>query len=98
MGRSGSFNPYIAIVGINAYDSFVVAPMLSSPAVEFEAPVHVIDRIDRIKKVTESELTLTALDWAPDDPHCCPSIPVITLVRVDEDGNWRLVKKEVVRR
>ena len=63
MGRSGSFNPYIAIVGINAYDSFVVAPMLSSPAVEFEAPVHVIDGM---KKVTESELTLTALDWAPD--------------------------------
>ena len=63
MGGSGSFNPYIAIVGINAYDSFVVAPMLSSPAVEFEAPVHVIDGM---KKVTESELTLTALDWAPD--------------------------------
>lgn len=38
-----------------------------------------------------------ALDWALDDAHCCPSIPVTILLRVDEDGNWRLVKKEVVK-
>lgn len=42
MSGSGSYNPYIVIVGIS-HRKFVVYPSLSSPAIDFEVPVHVIN-------------------------------------------------------
>jgi hypothetical protein len=62
---------------------------MSSPIVKFDVPVH---RITGIIKYSKRELLLSAKDWGPDDPHCCPSIPVKILLKRDAKGNWKHVK------
>lgn len=94
-GGTGSSNPHIAIVRISTGDSIVVDPLLSSPVVKFEMPVH---HVTGVVKFSEKELLLSANDWGPDDPHCCPSIPIHILVKRDDQGNWNFVNKTRVSR
>lgn len=90
-GGSGSSQPHITIVGIGMGGSIVVFPELSSPVVEFNPSVRIINRII---KVTENELTLEGMDWSPSDALCCPSIPVYIIMRRDGKNNWNLIQKK----
>jgi hypothetical protein len=88
-GGTGTFNPNIAIINIGEGNSFIVNPVMSSPVVKFNVPVH---GINGIIKYSKTELLLSAKTWGPDDGHCCPSIPVNILLRRDPEGNWMHVK------
>jgi hypothetical protein len=89
-GGTGTTNPHITIVRVRTGDTFVVDPLESSPIVKFDVPVHYVEGI---VKFSASELLLSAKDWAPDDAHCCPSIPVHILLRREDKGNWNFVEK-----
>jgi hypothetical protein len=88
-GGTGTVIPGIVIVQLGAGYSFFVVPGASSPRIKFEVKA----RAPRVIKATENELTLSALDYAPNDPHCCPSISVQVRLREDGQGNWRLIEK-----
>lgn len=88
-GGTGAVNPHIAIVYIGTGSNFFVDPGASSPLIKFETQIRDI----RVIKATENELTLSGLDWGPNDPHCCPSIPVRVRLMEDSQGNWKLIEK-----
>jgi len=88
-GGSGSANPQIAIVRITTADFFSVDPLVSSPVIKFDVPVHYLDEII---KYSDKELLFKTKIWGNDDPHCCPSIPANMLFRRDAKGNWKHVK------
>jgi len=88
-GGTGSVIPSIAIVRIGVGTHFVVDLGASSPQVKFE----VEGRGPRVIGATENVLTLSAIDWAPNDAHCCPSIPVRLSLKEDGKGNWKLIEK-----
>jgi hypothetical protein len=88
-GGTGSVNPCITVVRISIGNSFIVDLDRSSPKIEFEAYIRDI----KVIRATASELTLSGLAWGPEDPHCCPSIPLQVHLREDGQGNWRLIEK-----
>jgi len=92
-GGSGTEGTNVSIVTISIGDSYIVDPLQSSPAVQFESPVRHIERI--VGNTTDS-LILEGKEFGPNDPNCCPSIKVRFTLRVDEKGNWKLVDKKVM--
>lgn len=83
---------YIAIATVNS-GKYVVDPRLSSPIVEFEAPVRVVRRV---VSYTDDTMTLQGNIHGPQDARANPSIPVRFTVKVDEKGNWKLTDKRVL--
>jgi hypothetical protein len=93
-GGSGTSIPHITILKLGAGSQFVVDPALSSPVRDFELPAQVFTRILRVKA---DRILLDALDWGPDDPHCCASVPVRILLKQDKKGNWKTVWKKKLK-
>ena len=92
-GGSGTEGTHLSIVTVSTGDSYVVDPLQSSPAIQFESPVRFVDRI---VGNTRDSLILEGKDYGPKDPNCCPSILVRFTVRVDEKGNWKVTEKKVM--
>lgn len=92
-GGSGSSQPHITIVGLGSGGSVAVLPKLSSPVIEFDPSVRIINKII---DVTANELTLEGMDWSSSDALCCPSMPVHIFMRRDKKNNWKLIKKTPV--
>jgi hypothetical protein len=93
VGGSGTSGTNISVVTISIGDSYVVDPLQSSPAIEFETPV---SDVERIVGNTRDSLILEGKEYGPNDSRCCPSIKVRFTLRADEKGNWKLVKKKVM--
>ncbi len=91
-GGSGSVNPYITVIQISTGNSFVANLSRSSPLIKFETQIRDI----RVIEAAENELILNGLDGAPDDPICCPTIPVRVHLRQDSQGNWKLIEKTMM--
>lgn len=89
-GGSGSQETHLAAVFIGAGNAIVVDPLQSSPAIRFESPVRVIDRI---VSHTGNTLTLEGKELGPSDAECCPSIPIRFTLRADHQGHWLLASK-----
>jgi hypothetical protein len=92
-GGSGSDKSYLSIVRVSIGDSYVVDPLQSSPVIKFESPVR---WVERIVGNTRDSLILEGKGYGPEDPNCCPSIPVRFTMRVDKKGNWKVTKKKVL--
>lgn len=92
-GGSGTEGTNISIVTVSTGDSYVVDPLQSSPAIQFESPVR---GIERIVGNTRDSLILEGKEYGPNDPNCCPSIKVRFTLRSDEKGNWKLVEKKAM--
>lgn len=92
-GGSGTAGTNVSIVTISTGDSYVVNPLQSSPAIQFESPVR---SIERLVGNTSDSLILEGKEFGPNDPNCCPSIKVRFTLRVDEKGNWKLVEKKTM--
>jgi hypothetical protein len=92
-GGSGSEETNLSIVTISTGDSYVVAPLLSSPVIQFESPVRFVERI---VGNTRDSLILEGKEHGLKDANCCPSIPVRFTLRADEKGNWKLSEKKVM--
>jgi len=92
-GGSGTEATNVAVVTVSTGDSYVVNPLQSSPAIQFESPVR---GIERIVGNTRDSLILEGKEYGPNDPNCCPSIKVRFTLRVDEKGNWKLVEKKTM--
>lgn len=92
-GGSGTEGTNVAIVTVSTGDSYVVDPLQSSPAIQFESPVRFVDRIVGNNR---DSLILEGKDYGPNDSNCCPSIKVRFTLRVDEKGNWKLVEKKAM--
>ncbi len=91
-GGSGSQGTALAIVTIGAGNTAVVDPLRSSPAIRFESPARLIDRI---VGNTRDTLVLEGKEHGPKDAECCPSVSVRFTLRVDQRGNWKLVEKKI---
>ncbi len=91
-GGADITSTYLAIATVNS-GKYVVDPRLSSPIVEFEAPVRVVRRI---VSYTGDTMTLQGNVHGPQDGRSTPSIPVRFTLKVDEKGNWRLTDKRVL--
>jgi hypothetical protein len=92
-GGSGTAGTHISIVTVSSGDSYVVDPLQSSPAIQFESPVRFVDRIVGNSR---DSLILEGKDYGPKDPNCCPSVLVRFTVRVDDKGNWKVTEKKVM--
>ena len=92
-GGAGSTSTYISIVTPGFGDFYVVDPLQSSPAIQFESPV---SGVDRIVGNTNDSLILEGMEYGLKDPNCCPTIKVRFTLRVDEKGNWKLVEKKTM--
>lgn len=92
-GGSGTSGTNVSIVTVSTGDSYVVDPLLSSPAIQFESPVR---NVERIVGNTRDSLILEGKEYGSNDPNCCPSIKVRATLRVDEKGNWKLVEKKTM--
>lgn len=92
-GGSGTEGTNISIVTIGAGDSYVVNPLKSSPAIQFESPVR---HVERIVGNTRDSLIVEGREYGPNDSNCCPTIKVRCTLRVDEKGDWKLVEKKVM--
>ena len=92
-GGSGTEGTNISIVTVSTGDSYVVDPLQSSPAIQFEIPVR---GVERIVGNTRDSLILEGKEYGPNDPNCCPSIKMRFTLRVDEKGNWKLVEKKAM--
>lgn len=93
-GSSGSFSTNIAVVRIGVGYIFLVDPSLSSPVVKFDIP---FKSAEKIIGNTENSIIIEGLALGPDDPNCCPSVKTQVTVKVDEDGNWKLVNQHAVK-
>lgn len=91
-GGSGTSTTNIAIVTVSTGDSFVVNPLQSSPAINFES----VRFVERIVGNTRDTLILEGLEHGPNDSNNFPSIKIRFTLRVDEKGNWKLVEKKVM--
>ncbi len=89
-GGSGSQETHLAVVATGAGNAIVVDPLQSSPAIRFESPARVIDRI---VSHTGNTLTLEGKELGPNDAECCPSIKVRFTLRADNQGHWLLASK-----
>ena len=89
-GGSGSQRTHMAMVTLGAAHTVVVDPLRSSPAIRFESPVRVIDRI---VDHTRDTLTLEGKEHGSKDAECCPSVAVRFILRSDRKGNWILASK-----
>lgn len=93
-GGSGSPKTRITIIRIGMGSTPLVDTALSSPVVKFDFQAHVVKRILKTKP---NEILLEALDWGPDDPLCCASVPVRILLRQDKNGGWtQAYKRKIV--
>jgi hypothetical protein len=92
-GGSGTEGTNLSIVTISTGDSYVVDPLQSSPAIQFESPVRYVERI---VGNTKDSLILEGMEYGPKDSNCCPSIKVRFTLRVDEKGNWKLAEKKTM--
>lgn len=94
IGGSGTEGTNITIVTVGAGDSFVVNPLQSSPAIEFNSIA--ARGFPKIVGNTSDSLVLDGLEYDPSgkDAMCCPSVPVRVTVHVDEKGNWKVVEKK----
>ncbi len=86
-GGSKTTTANIAIVTVGAGNSFVVDPLLSSPVVSFEG-----FGFPKLIGNTHNSLVLDGFELGPNDGLCCPSVPVRMTVRVNEKGDWKLIK------
>jgi hypothetical protein len=93
LGGSGTNGTNISIIIVGTGDSFMVAPLQSSPAISFESPVRYVEKI---VGNTRDTLVLRGMDYGEDDPNCCPSIPLQFTMKVDEKGNWKVLEKKVL--
>jgi hypothetical protein len=93
-GGSGTTGTHIAIVRVSTGNSFVVDTRHSSPNVYLESPA---PYIDKIVGNTSDSLTLEGKTPGPNDPRCCPSIKTRFTLRVDREGNWRLIEKKALQ-
>ena len=91
-GGSGMETSHLAIATVNN-GKYVVDPKLSSPVVEFEAPVRVIKRVI---SYTDNTLTLQGNVHGPQDTQNTPTVPVRFTLKIDEKGNWRMVEKRAL--
>jgi hypothetical protein len=87
-GGSGTTTVNIAIVTVGRFDSFVVDPLLSSPVVSFPMGLEHLELIGN----TRDSLVLDGFEYGPKDARCCPSVPFRVTMRVDEKGNWKVIK------
>lgn len=92
-GGSGGESTRISIVAVKTGNTFVVDPLRSSPAIRFEIPVRYVTRI---VGNTHDSLVLEGLAYGPNDGNCCPSIRLRFTMQVDENGNWRVSRKQVL--
>jgi hypothetical protein len=92
-GGTGTSGANVALVLVRSGDSYVVDPLRSSPAIEFESPVRYVERM---VGHTRDSLTLEGKEYGPNDPNCCPSVRVRFTLRVDGKGNWKLVEKKAL--
>ncbi len=92
-GGSGTEETHVSIVTVSTGDTYVVDPLQSSPAIQFESPVRFVDRI---VGNTRDSLILEGMEYGPKDPNCCPSIKTRFTVRVDEKGNWKVIEKKTM--
>ena len=92
-GGTGTLRTHLSIVTISIGDSYVVDPLQSSPAIQFESPA---GDLERIVGNTRDSLILEGMEHGPKDPNCCPSIKVRFTLRVDKKGNWKLVEKKTM--
>lgn len=90
-GGNSSSSQNISIVNVGSGSSYVVDPLQSSPAIQFESPVKYVERI---VGNTRDSLILEGKQYGPDDPNCCPSINIRFTLRLDEKGNWKVAEKE----
>lgn len=91
-GGTGMEASHLAIATVNN-GKYVVDPKMSSPVVEFEAPVRVIKRV---LSHTNDTLTLQGNVHGPQDTQNTPTVPVRFTLKMDEKGNWRMVEKHVL--
>ena len=94
-GGSGTTLTHIAIVrgGGLGQHAYYVDTQRSSPAIDFESPVRVVERIVRHGP---DELELEGMVQAEGEPNCCPSQPVRFTLRADEAGHWKLVAQQAL--
>jgi hypothetical protein len=84
----------IAIVTVGNADTFVVDPLQSSPVIVWGSSV-----LNGVKLVGNTADSMTLEGPAYDnDPMCCPSLSVRETVRVDEQGNWKVVKRKITEK
>lgn len=91
-GGSGSERTHLAIATVNT-GQYVVQPELSSPVVQFESPVRFVTRV---VSATGNTLVLEGKDYAAGDPQSNPTIPVRFTLRASDNGDWKLVDKNVI--
>jgi hypothetical protein len=93
-GGSGNYQTHIAVVRYGDTGRFLVDPLASSPVVRFESPVQLTTKLVRLDSQT---ITLEGLEEGPNDPLCCPSVPLRFTLRLDGKENWVLVEKHVLK-
>lgn len=94
-GGSGTTMTHIAIVHGSSMGQhgYSVDTLRSSPTIDFESPVRVVERIVRHGP---DELELEGMVQAEGEPNCCPSQPVRFTLRADEAGHWKLVAQQAL--
>ncbi len=81
VGGSGSWGTHLSFVTIGAGNTFVVDPLRSSPAIQFESPVRLVERIVGHTAVS---LTLEGNAYGQNDANCCPSVRERFTLRLDK--------------
>jgi hypothetical protein len=94
-GGTGTVTTNISIVGVGAFDTYVVNPSQSSPVIEFGLPVQALSKII---SNTKNSIVLEANEAAETDPTCCPSIPVRFTLTSDVKNNWIVADKKYLKK
>ena len=94
-GGTGTVTTNISIVGVGAFDTYMVNPSQSSPNIEFGLPVQLFSKII---SNTKTSIVLEANEAAETDPTCCPSIPVHFTLTSDGKNNWNVTDKKYLKK
>lgn len=94
LGGSGTNGTHISIVTVGTGDSYIVDPLKSSPAINFESPVRYIEKI---VGNTRDSLILEGMEYGPEDANCCPSINIRFTLKATQNGDWKLAEKRILK-
>ena len=91
-GGAGVVQSHLSIATINN-GKYVVDPRQSSPIVDLESPVRIVKRV---VSYTDDTMTLQGNVHGPQDRQGYPSVPVRFTLKLDDQGNWKMVDKRVL--
>jgi LppP/LprE lipoprotein len=90
-GGSGTMSSHIAVVTFGSSATPVVNLGQSSPVASIPLPMR---GIERVVSATADTITVEAADFGPNDANCCPTIRSRYVVRLDDKGVWRVLRKQ----